>query len=499
MKRLLAVALAILLMLPGCASMKQHLEPPEKETIQGDITRYIQSLVDPGATITDFFLEASNEEEDGSLAVTCVAVYESSVSRYIDQFTVRYTDEDGAWEQSTISINTDYDGRLQEEKLQNEEEAGNTEEASEISAEAENEKPAETTSAGTVSDELSDFMFYLEGTVYQLPLPYQVFKNLGWSIKETSYDPVYEDTEMSANSYTLATLTNGRVEIGVSFINLSGNVKQVKDCNIGEISIEARDNLDFYIAGGIDCMSTAEEITAQYGTPTQMSTYDDYSYYTYEFDSYVRARFSVYNTNTTYNTIELRNFVAGATDETEISDERPAYLDSYTAPSSLGTDPTKTRFQLDGVLYEIPCPITEFLNNGWEITYDSVGSLGGGNDAYGVTITKGDYDISLSVANFGKQQVAVKNCAVTEVEFNGYRFEDCPDTYLQFPNYLHINSTTADLDSLGTGLEKSENSAFSSVRYQYETDDYSTRIVYYFDLDDYDYRSITIRNENWSY
>ena len=74
MKRLLAVALAILLMLPGCASMKQHLEPPEKETIQGDITRYIQSLVDPGATITDFFLEASNEEEDGSLTVNCVAV-----------------------------------------------------------------------------------------------------------------------------------------------------------------------------------------------------------------------------------------------------------------------------------------------------------------------------------------------------------------------------------------------------------------------------------------
>lgn len=79
---------------------------------------------------------------------------------------------------------------------------------------------------------------------------------------------------------------------------------------------------------------------------------------------------------------------------------------------------------------------------------------GSGNDTYDTTARKDENDLGLAIATCGKQQVAVKNRAVTKVKFASYNMEDCPDIYLQFPNYLRFNSTKEDLESLETGFEK---------------------------------------------
>lgn len=499
MKRLSALLFALLLFLAGCASTAKLPDPPAKDVIQSDVQTYIQSIVDENATIGNFFLEESEQDQKASTTVvTCVAIYESETARYVDQFSVSYIAKDGQWEQETISINSDYEGRVHEEKAGLSAEDSQTDQTQDSSEETPDTTPGgNAASTGTVSDTLEDFMFYLEGKVYQLPFPYQDFKALGWNIKESSYDPVYETTELSAYSYCTCTLTNGSVEIDVAIINLSGNVKEVKDCNIGGITIEAKDNLDFYIAKGIHCLSTQEEISDSFGVSNQMSTYDDSVYLTYEFDTYQKARFCLY-TNTTYNSIELRNFVATAGDETQISDERPDYLDSYVAPTSLGTDPTQPRFSLDGVLYQLPCPISEFLEQGWEITYNSVGSLGGGNTSYGVKLEKDSNSFYVTVTNFGKVQVAVENCAVTEVEFASYQFKNCPDDFLQLPGGLHMNATKEMVESTCTGFEKDVNENYQTTRYEYEASDGDLEIEFYFDDDpDYLSRTITIANKIW--
>ena len=57
--------------------------------------------------------------------------------------------------------------------------------------------------------------------------------------------------------------------------------------------------------------------------------------------------------------------------------------------------------KLDGKIYSLPCPVSEFTDAGWTIQRDSAGKLGGGNyNAYGMTLVKGDYSIDVGLYNF---------------------------------------------------------------------------------------------------
>ena len=58
-----------------------------------------------------------------------------------------------------------------------------------------------------------------------------------------------------------------------------------------------------------------------------------------------------------------------------------------------------TQSTLDGVLYQLPCPLDEFTKNGWEISSDSIGTLGARNRETGITLKKGDARFSVGIMN----------------------------------------------------------------------------------------------------
>ena len=111
--------------------------------------------------------------------------------------------------------------------------------------------------------------------------------------------------------------------------------------------------------------------------------------------------------------IIINCFEAMGDDITVVSEECPEYLESYVVPTELGTDMKEPVFELDGAIYRLPCPLSEFLNNGWKIASKSVSSLGAGNYlSSAIVIQKDNVKLSVGLYNFSEMEVYIENCAV---------------------------------------------------------------------------------------
>lgn len=503
-----AALLLISLVMTGCG--KKTPAAPDSAVMQKDVQQYITELIDENATI-GYFQTSDSEGKDDLYTASCVATYASDEMKYQDEFQLTYQAVDGEWELTKCRVNTDYAMRSAETLQEAQPVEEQPEEQPEDQQEQEpDQKPDETdeqngedepgqTSQNVPDDQLSSFAFALDGMTYQLPLPYRVFSELGWSVVSSTYNPQSEDDRIAANSYGSYRLTNGRVEIDAEIINMSGNIKTMRDCYIGGLTVEAKDNMDFVIAKGIDCVTTQDAVTEAFGQADSMSSSDSYASLTYEFGNYNYVKFYFSADYPTSNSITLRNFVAMPDDATETSLARPEYLDSYKAPTKLSNDVKKTQFQLDGKIYSLPCPLSEFTDAGWTIKRDGTGKLGGGNhNSYGATLEKDGYSFSVGLYNYDDLETLSTNCAVYEVELSTSYIKNAPANYVVLPGWLTLSSSRADVETMCASFEKYEGS--SSVSYTYEESDYTVRIKYYFSLDEkYPSQSVTMKNTNWDY
>lgn len=482
-KRILIILMCLHL-LTACGMAK--IENPTKDTVKKDIQAYISELIDEDAEI-QYLQQNEIEEEGDELVISCAVSYGSIENSYKDEFILTYVKSGKTWELSRCKVNAEYDGRSVKK---NEEEPGEEEQ------ETEEVKKAEKDSVIQMSDDLSKFQFELEGVVYELPIPYQKMVENGWEL-DTYSGKYTEESELDANSYTWVYLTNGAVRINADIINMSGDTRMLKDCTIGSITIYAKNNLDFKVAKGIGCTSSKEEVEAAFGTPTGSSSGDGYQQMKYSLDTWQYTSF-YFSDDKINNNIEIKNYTAIESDETEVTDEVPEYLASYKKPETLGDDVTETVFELDGVLYRLPCTISSFTENGWEVTSDSVGSLGAGNHAYGgLRIQKGDYKLDIGLYNFSKKAALSENCAVYQISIDSYK-DRFPGDFVKLPGGISLASSPEDVASVYSAFEKNEGT--NSVSYNYSSDNYAKSIKYYFSLDpNYISRNITIKNENWDY
>lgn len=483
MKKYLSLLLAVILVLSMAACSSATTEP-DSSVYKADVQEYITEILDESAEIT-IFEKKSSEMDGNKLTVVCVAMYAGDAGESKGEFTLTYVKTGKEWELDKCRVNL---GDENNTKVPD-----NTEAATVPTTEA--TEPAVTSGATELSDNWKDFTFSLGGAVYQLPTHYQNFVANGWKLDGTRSDAA-EDDLVPGYTRVYIYLTNGAVYFSAEIVNMSGNARAVKDCDIGAISIQANDNLDLKLSGGIGCLSTVEEIQKAYGTPSNMNTSEDYSSLTYELDTYVSMRFYTYNTNTTYNEITLRNLVATDRDVTVAKEERPAYLDSYVAPTELGDDIKATRFMLDGVVYQLPCPLDAFTDNGWTIKSDSIGTLGAWNDESGVTLVKGDYKIHLTMINLSDFETYTKNCAVSAVSMEGYYFKNAPKDIAKLAGGTTMWSTVEEVQDLYKDFSRYDGTY--STSFTYEDKDYTMKVRYSFMKED-KYGTIEIKNENWNY
>lgn len=484
MKKMISMALALILMLTlaACGGDKT-VTAPDDSVYKADVQAYITDVLDSTAEISIF--EKKSADLNGStLTATCVAIYNGAEGQTMATFILTYVSGKDGWTLDKCRVEMDESNAPAD---------SNT--PSETTPPATTPPPATTTPPApevTISDNWKDFTIELDGHVYQLPCRYEEFAKNGFVIG-TSYSDVQETDKLGGYTRVSVYLTNGAVDFNADLINLSGNARIAKDCDIGGISIAASDNLGLKLAKGIHSLSTVEEVQAAFGTPSSISTYDDSTSMSFSAGDYVDMKFYI-DDNTKYNTITLRNYIADERDVTETSNERPAYLNTYVAPGSMSNSPTSTQFQLDGVVYHLPCPLSTFTDNGWTIKSDSIGYLGAYNQSSGMTLEKNGVNLYVSLKNFADVQVGSANCAVSDVSFYSYDFEDVDSNFLTFPSGLNINSTLDDIAKACQDFETYDGSSY--VSYSAQNDDYTWTIKYVrYD----DYLVVSIKDIIWDY
>lgn len=346
----------------------------------------------------------------------------------------------------------------------------------------------------TMSDDLYDFTFELEGVVYKLPCKYEDITKNGWTISSTGYN---SESKIAGNSYDSFYMSKDGRKIIVYSYNMSGNVKTIKDCKIGGIECEAYNEVDFVIAKNITVKSSVKEIKTAFGVPGYSNSGSDYesmTYYAQKDSSYNSVKFYITNDGK-YSSIEMKNFIETEDDKTTTSTERPSYLDEYKAPTAMGKDLKSAVVKIEGDLYQLPAPVSEFIDNGWKIVQQSGDVVAGGTDS--IRVEKNGKKIDLYIVNYAEYQTTVENCAVYKVYADDYGKASV--LIGSDAKSITVGTAKADVDAaISSDFDYYEGTFSHSYIYsEYKERDFSVSIRV--DQETGDVSSVSVSCKNWEY
>ncbi|MDO4277047.1 MAG: hypothetical protein Q4D16_25580 [Eubacteriales bacterium] len=209
-------------------------------------------------------------------------------------------------------------------------------------AEADSEASADSDSAAGLSDDIYAFQMEIEGVLYQLPMSYADFTDLGWTL-DKGEDP---EMKVTANSYGSLYFDKGELNVRAEVINLGVNEVPASECLIAGIAIDEGFSdidlpaLNITLPKGIVMgKSNVDDIKAAYGEPTDTYESDMYTKMSYEKDFYQQVELYVYTEENTLRQVSIRNFAEPeGYDKGSVSKETPEIVSAYTAPTELGTD-----------------------------------------------------------------------------------------------------------------------------------------------------------------
>ena len=181
-----------------------------------------------------------------------------------------------------------------------------TELTTEAESASETESEAVDSGSSELSDDLYSFQLKINSDVYSFPMSYDDFLALGWTYKDD------ETMEIQPNSYSPSErFSLDDLEIYATVVNLGINTEPVTKCTIAGISVDSFQMADatdvtIELPGGIQYgVSTLDDITAAYGTPSDTYEGDLYTKVTYEKDYYQDVELYENHVYTSISTEEL--------------------------------------------------------------------------------------------------------------------------------------------------------------------------------------------------
>ena len=179
------------------------------------------------------------------------------------------------------------------------------------------------------------------------------------------------------------------------------------------------------------------------GTPYYTDDESDPGYYYYGESSETGQIIFSWNKDNPSKSYILIEYYPAA--EVSTSEEVPEYLSKYKAPAAMGEDLDSGTFSLEGTLYQLPCPVSELLSNGWTMEFND--PVPAGNSEY-LKITKNDSSLWVTLINYADYQTIPSNCAVCSIV--GYNVEGSfPD--LQLPEGVTFDLDRSTLESIMEG------------------------------------------------
>ncbi|MBQ6887241.1 MAG: hypothetical protein IJN54_06995 [Lachnospiraceae bacterium] len=336
-----------------------------------------------------------------------------------------------------------------------------------------------------LSDDLYSFQVSINGTVYQFPMWYSDFENLGWT-----YDGDNTQT-LTSNQYSLSEVwEKDGFSVYTQLANLSMNTVPYSKCMISEITFDDYHledcDWEIILPKGIQYgVSNADDIKAAYGEPTRDYDGDLYYNMTYEYDIYQEIDLYVYKETNTLDKIEIRNMIELEGADNSVDPTVPDVVKNYQAPSSLGDDYYSHNVELEGNLYTLPCPVSEFIANGFTIN-ESNSDTEVGSDSHGwIELRYNNQTLRAMIYNYADYATVTENCFVTEVECNDYDAKFA----LTLPGNIKIGSSEDDvlkaIEGFNYEKELSESSSYSYTYYTiYHPDDRSYYSCYEIKIED---------------
>ena len=305
-----------------------------------------------------------------------------------------------------------------------------TEAVSEISSDTalttdtETESTSESSnSTSELSDDIYSFQIKINSDIYSFPMSFDDLISMGWEYIDD------DSAELAPNNYSpTERFKLGDLEAYVTMVNLGINTEPISDCTVAGISIDSFQMADvtdvaIELPGGIQYgVSTLDDITAAYGTPSDTYEGDLYTKVSYEKDYYQDIELYVDSETGFLNEISLENMSAeedaGSDAAADLSDEPTSEVLAYQAPSELGDDFTSFIVEYAGDLYQLPAPLSEFVKNGWTIDTSQSASYVAGKSYDWVYMSKDNQNYHTIVRNYSPDAAVIENCFVTDVEGN---------------------------------------------------------------------------------
>lgn len=214
------------------------------------------------------------------------------------------------------------------------------------------------------------YAFTLDGAQYQLPCRIADLKQNGW---EFNY---HADTDtMSGMTYMATDMVKGDASISIEPWNPNGGVITMGDAMVASISVDTNSQVDFTTFDGLCIGSIKDDIVKLRGDVSESEASNGIYSYSYKvpqekltfhaigaYEGDNETEFRLVNGGDQVEQISLEYFVFPEDADLTVSAERPAYLDSYQAPTSLGSKIEDLNMEVNGKLLTFPIPTNVFMN-----------------------------------------------------------------------------------------------------------------------------------------
>ncbi len=288
--------------------------------------------------------------------------------------------------------------------------------------------------------------FRINDEVYQIPMWYSEFEERGWEYQGNSEETLYY------YNYSYDAWTKGGMRYWTHVTNLSPNAKSVQDSVITSISIDTRylpEDVTILFEKDIQLnISSEADIIEAFGEPYNK---DGRRLYYYSEDRCQQYIFTLNSDNDLLYGVTITNELELDGIDTTINPEAPSYLTEYVIPTELGNSVMDTTFLLNGSYYSLPCPISEFLNNGFALEYDSeTNIIPAGVEDY-CSLELNGLRFNVDFINFSEYATSIENCCVTNISCRAEASE-VAWSFTYSPN-LQLGTTEAELLTALEGFE----------------------------------------------
>ena len=271
---------------------------------------------------------------------------------------------------------------------------------------------------------------------YQFPLPFEILEKDGWELEYeeptvpsgaaidiAGYNPVTDNVF----GFTAYNPHNYEIDMEDSYIT---GIYIIELCE--EDVIKFADDLVFL-------KSEKDAFVDTFGAPDYAGSYDDVDYIEYFKDDYTCYYSIDFTDGGVCDTVSMYNFALpdGVEVDVEISAEAPDINLQYEAPEGPSEDVLDNIITVDGYNYKLPCPVSEFINNGWTIGSETDEIIYGDSMVYG-ELEKNGEKFFCTITNYTNDAIYAYNGMVTEIEVEkGYLY----DIEIIFPGDIQLGDS----------------------------------------------------------